>query len=39
MDGLRDLADGLTIIAVTHRTSMIRPGDQIVRLQTSAADT
>lgn len=32
MDGLRDLAGDLTIIAVTHRTSMIRPGDQVIRL-------
>ena len=32
MDGLRDLADDLTIVAVTHRMSSIRPGDQIVRL-------
>jgi len=35
MDGLRALVDGLTIIAVTHRTSMIRPGDQNVRLSAS----
>lgn len=32
MDGLRDLAQDLTIIAVTHRMSSIRAGDQIVRL-------
>ncbi|MCJ2085334.1 ABC transporter ATP-binding protein/permease [Methylobacterium sp. E-005] len=32
MDGLRDLADRLTIIAVTHRTSIIRPGDQVLRM-------
>lgn len=32
MDGLRDLAQDLTIIAVTHRMSSIRPGDQVVRL-------
>ncbi|MDL2407575.1 ABC transporter ATP-binding protein [Rhizobium calliandrae] len=32
MDGLRDLAGELTIVAVTHRMSSIRPGDQIVRL-------
>lgn len=36
MDGLRDLAEDLTIVAVTHRTSSIRPGDQIVRLTTTA---
>ncbi|MDP4023917.1 ABC transporter ATP-binding protein [Methylobacterium sp. NEAU 140] len=35
MDGLRDLADRLTIIAVTHRTAMIRPGDRTVRLEAS----
>jgi ABC-type multidrug transport system fused ATPase/permease subunit len=34
MDGLRDLAQDLTIIAVTHRMSSIRSGDQIVRLKT-----
>ncbi|WKL42229.1 hypothetical protein Q1M64_24680 [Sinorhizobium meliloti] len=38
MDGLRDLADDLTILAVTHRVSSIRPGDQIVRL-TAKAET
>jgi ABC-type bacteriocin/lantibiotic exporter with double-glycine peptidase domain len=32
MDGLRNLAQDLTIIAVTHRMSSIREGDQIVRL-------
>ncbi|MGV6874090.1 ABC transporter ATP-binding protein [Pseudochelatococcus sp. B33] len=32
MDCLRSFADQLTIIAVTHRTSMIRPGDQTIRL-------
>ncbi|MGV1801719.1 ABC transporter ATP-binding protein [Agrobacterium vitis] len=32
MDGLRDLAQDLTIIAVTHRLSSIRPSDQVVRL-------
>lgn len=36
MDGLRDLADDVTIIAVTHRTSSIRPCDKIVRLATKA---
>ncbi|WP_368669924.1 ATP-binding cassette domain-containing protein [Beijerinckia sp. L45] len=36
MDGLRDLADRLTIIAVTHRTSMIRPGDQIAHIDAAA---
>ncbi|WP_234844156.1 ATP-binding cassette domain-containing protein [Sinorhizobium meliloti] len=36
MDGLRDLADDLTILAVTHRVSSIRPGDQIVRLTANA---
>ncbi|WP_348647669.1 ABC transporter ATP-binding protein [Rhizobium sp. BK275] len=34
MDGLRDLAHDLTIVAVTHRMSSIRSGDQIVRLST-----
>ncbi|MFN7092357.1 MAG: ABC transporter ATP-binding protein [Allorhizobium sp.] len=34
MDGLRDLSDNLTIIAVTHRLSSIRPGDQVVPLVT-----
>lgn len=38
MDGLRALADDLTILAVTHRVSSIRPGDQIVRL-TAKAET
>lgn len=32
MDGLRDLAQDLTIIAVTHRMSSIQSGDQVVRL-------
>lgn len=32
MDGLRNLADRLTIIAITHRTSVIQDGDQIIRL-------
>lgn len=36
MDGLRALADDLTILAVTHRVSSIRPGDQIVRLTANA---
>ncbi|MCJ2024474.1 ABC transporter ATP-binding protein [Methylobacterium sp. J-067] len=35
MDGLRDLADRLTIVAVTHRTSIIRPNDQVVSLRAS----
>jgi len=34
MDGLRDLAGDLTVVAVTHRMSSIRPGDQVVRLAT-----
>jgi ABC-type bacteriocin/lantibiotic exporter with double-glycine peptidase domain len=34
MDGLRDLAQDLTIIAVTHRLSSIRADDQIIRLST-----
>jgi ABC-type multidrug transport system fused ATPase/permease subunit len=33
MDGLRDLAQDLTIIAVTHRMSSIQSGDQVVRLK------
>lgn len=33
MDGLRNLAEDLTIVAVTHRTSSIRPCDQIVHLE------
>ncbi|MBT9372619.1 ABC transporter ATP-binding protein/permease [Rhizobium sp. CSW-27] len=32
MDGLRDLTQDLTIIAVTHRMSSIQSGDQVVRL-------
>ncbi len=32
MDGLRALAGSLTILAVTHRRSIIRPGDQVIRL-------
>jgi ABC-type bacteriocin/lantibiotic exporter with double-glycine peptidase domain len=37
MDGLRGVAQELTIIAVTHRLSSIREGDQVVRLRHSPA--
>ncbi|MGU3420824.1 ABC transporter ATP-binding protein [Methylobacterium sp. D54C] len=33
MDGLRYVSHRLTVIAVTHRTSMIRPGDQVINLE------
>ncbi|MBD9627005.1 ABC transporter ATP-binding protein [Ensifer sp. ENS06] len=32
MDGLRALAGNLTILSVTHRTSIIHAGDQVIRL-------
>ncbi len=34
MQGLRSLAGGLTILSVTHRTSVIQSGDQVIRLGT-----
>ncbi|PYE36034.1 ABC-type multidrug transport system fused ATPase/permease subunit [Rhizobium sp. PP-F2F-G38] len=30
--GLRQLADRVTVIAITHRTGMIEPGDTVVRI-------
>lgn len=36
MDGLRELAEDLTIVAVTHRMSSIQSGDQVVRLKENA---
>ncbi|WP_456014826.1 ABC transporter ATP-binding protein [Methylorubrum populi] len=35
MDNLRNISSQLTIIAVTHRTLSVRPGDQIIRLPAS----
>lgn len=32
MDGLRALAASMTILSVTHRTAIIRTGDQVIRL-------
>lgn len=32
MDGLRSIAGSLTILSVTHRSSIIRPGDQVFQL-------
>lgn len=32
MEGLRSLAGSLTILSVTHRTSVIQSGDQVIRL-------
>lgn len=32
MDGLRALAGSLTVLSVTHRTSIIQPGDQVIYL-------
>ncbi|KMO31731.1 ABC transporter ATP-binding protein [Methylobacterium variabile] len=39
MDGLRRLADRLTIVAATHRTTSIRAGDQVVGLAPAEART
>ncbi len=38
MDGLRGFADNLTILAVTHRLSSIREGDQVIRLTAAGND-
>ncbi len=32
LNGLRQLADRVTVIAITHRTGMIEPGDTVVRI-------
>lgn len=39
MEGLRSLADSLTILSVTHRTSVINSGDQVIRLDAQAPNT
>ncbi|MEK1891366.1 MAG: hypothetical protein AAAB35_28165 [Phyllobacterium sp.] len=37
MEGLRRLKDNVTIIAITHRTKMIRTEHRLVRLVDGAA--